>query len=309
MEINWIIHIIILICLGIATITDIKKREVPDTLNFGMMILGVVLGIIFSIINNSWDPLITSSIGLGIGYLIGAAMFYSGQWGGGDAKMLMGMGAIIGIPLSVISKSGLNIASSGIIDLGSLLMGKGGEIPFFITTIITIFIAGGIYGLFYSIGLIIKNWKEFKNEFRKKREEKKIIKTRKLVLAGVLLILILMLITPYREVRLSIGILGVMIFTFQYLIIISKVIENTCLIKTVPVRRLTEGEWIVEDVIVEGKRICGPKDLGISLEQIKKLKKLKIKTIKIKEGIPFIPGFLLGYILMIILNNWINILI
>lgn len=289
MEINLIIHIVIMIGLAIATITDIKKREVPDSLNFGLIILGIIIGIILSVIRSNWQPIIASVIGLAIGYVVGAIMFYTGQWGGGDAKMLMGMGSVIGVQWTEISK----------IVTGNF------SVPYFITTIITIFIAGGVYGVFYTIGLIIKNWKEFKEEFRKKRQEKQALKLRKIVIGICLAIIILMLIVNDQRIRLVFGIMGLFIFLGQYLAIVSKVVEQVCMIKTIPIRKLTEGDWIVEKIIVKGKEICGPKDLGISLEQIEELKKSKVRTIKIKEGIPFIPGFLLGYILMIIFGNWI----
>lgn len=288
MAVHWIIHAIILIGLGIATITDIKKREVPDTLNFGLIILGIVLGILSSIFANSWQPIISSVLGLAIGYGVGALMFYTGQWGGGDAKMLMGIGAILGVQWA---------------ELVGLLTGIG-DIPFFITTIITIFIAGGIYGFAYAIFLIIKNRKEFKMEFRKKREEKNMVKVRKIILGITALIILIMLLVNDKFLKMALGMIAVFVFFGQYLFIISKVVEKVCMIKTIPVRALTEGDWIVEDVVVKGKRICGPKDLGVSLDQIEELKKKKVRTIKIKEGIPFIPGFLLGYILMVVFGNW-----
>ena len=86
--------------------------------------------------------------------------------------------------------------------------------------------------------------------------------------------------------------------------------------KYVDPEKLTEGDWIVNDVLVGGKRICGPKDLGISLEQIGHLIKLKhkkkIKKVLIKEGIPFIPAFFLGFIVTLILQEkiifWISML-
>lgn len=290
MAVHWIMHLIILIGLSIATVTDIKKREVPDTLNFGLIILGVIMGIIASVFTTSWQPVITSIIGLTIGYGVGALMFYTGQWGGGDAKMIMGMGAILGVSWT---------------SLKGLLIGTG-DVPFFITTIITIFIAGGVYGFAYAIFLIIKNRKEFKVEFRKKREEKNMIKVRKIILGITGLLVLSMFFVDDKFLKMSLGMITVFVFFGQYLFIISKVVEKVCMIKTIPVRALTEGDWIVEDVVVKGKRICGPKDLGVSVDQIEELKKKKVRTIKIKEGIPFIPGFLLGYILMVVFGNWLS---
>ena len=80
------------------------------------------------------------------------------------------------------------------------------------------------------------------------------------------------------------------------------------MIKEVLPDKITEGDWIVEDVIVDNKRICGPKDLGIEKEQIKELLRLKsrnkIKTVLVKYGIPFIPSFLLAFLFSWIFDNF-----
>jgi len=72
------------------------------------------------------------------------------------------------------------------------------------------------------------------------------------------------------------------------------------MLKKVDVGKLTEGDWIVKDVKVDGKRICGPKDLGISKKQIRQLLRFrargKIRKVLIKEGMPFVPSFLMGFI-------------
>ena len=84
------------------------------------------------------------------------------------------------------------------------------------------------------------------------------------------------------------------------------------MIKKIPIEKLTEGDWIVKDVMVDNKRICGPKDLGIEKKQIAQLIKLKqkgkIQNIVIKEGIPFVPSFLIAYIATLLLGNWLLLL-
>ena len=91
--------------------------------------------------------------------------------------------------------------------------------------------------------------------------------------------------------------------------VVGKVVEETMMIKSMHVSKITEGEWIRKEVKVKGKVICGPKDkLGVSTKQIAELKKHKIKTVTVKQGIPFIPGFLLGYLVIMLVGNWINIL-
>ena len=69
-----------------------------------------------------------------------------------------------------------------------------------------------------------------------------------------------------------------------------------------------EGYIDLKDYFVDGKKICGPKDLGISKKQIRQMialkQKKKINKIKIKEGIPFVPSFLIAFILSLMFGAW-----
>ena len=73
--------------------------------------------------------------------------------------------------------------------------------------------------------------------------------------------------------------------------------------KYISVDKLTEGDWVAEDIIVKGKLICSKKDLELTKEQISKLRKLKIKNVFVKEGIPFVPSFLIGLLITLIWGN------
>jgi len=79
------------------------------------------------------------------------------------------------------------------------------------------------------------------------------------------------------------------------------------MLKQLSPERLTEGDWIAKDVIIAGKRIAGPKDLGVSKKQISLLQKLKrqrkLNTVLVKQGVPFVPSFLLAYIAALAFGN------
>ena len=98
--------------------------------------------------------------------------------------------------------------------------------------------------------------------------------------------------------------LVVLVLVGYYLVLFMKVLEKTCLVKELPVSKLTEGDWIFKEVKVKGKKVCGPKDLGISVQQIALLKKLKVKKVWVKEGIPFVPSFFIAYILTLWKASW-----
>jgi prepilin signal peptidase PulO-like enzyme (type II secretory pathway) len=286
-----IINSIIMFGLLFGSYVDLKKREVPDYLNYSLLAIGLMFAVLNSIFLNSFLPIVFSLSGLLFGFLFGALMFYTGQWGGGDAKMLMGIGALIGLNYK---------------EVFSLFSFNANSFPLLFTIIFTFMFAGSIYGIIYVFVLMFKNWKIVSNELKKKLSNKN---TRFFQLISFVVGFICFYFAwqnNFHLIKLGFFILGVGVIFLTELFYIIKIVEQKCMIKIVDVKTITEGEWIVDEIKVDGKYICGPKDLGISNEQIELLKKNKIKKIKIKLGIPFIPGFLIGYIIILIFGNWIS---
>ncbi|MGM5481057.1 MAG: prepilin peptidase [Nanobdellota archaeon] len=279
----WLSHAIILVGLGYASYTDLKTREVPDFLNYTLMALGIILAGVASILSGTISPVFHSITGLLGGYLLGSLMFYTGQWGGGDAKMLMAIGAIHGIAIPQI---------------------LGGEVPFFVTTFISFMLAGALYGLVYAIVLMLKNLRTVAEELSKHHSKAQASMVRNIVFGIGIIGLGSIFLVNDVALQIMIGLMVGFLVVGYYMLLLGRIVEKTCMIRDVPLRKLTVGDWIVEDVNVDGKRVCGPKDLGISETQIKELKKHKIKNVKVKYGIPFIPGFLLGYAIMLVFGNW-----
>ncbi|MGA1822654.1 MAG: hypothetical protein ACMUIG_09005, partial [Thermoplasmatota archaeon] len=100
----------------------------------------------------------------------------------------------------------------------------------------------------------------------------------------------------------------IFLYAMFYLFIFIKNVEKVAMFVDVAPEKLTEGDWIAKDYFDGKKKICGPKDLGIEKKQIKKLiamkKKGKIKKVKIKLGIPFVPSFLIAYVITLALGAW-----
>lgn len=280
--------IILSICLAaliIGTITDIKTREVPDWLNYGLIFTGFGIRLIYSAAASDWWFILYGLAGFGAFFLVSLAMFYAGQWGGGDAKMFMGLGAMLG----------LNFNENLFLD--SFLVG------FFINLLFV----GALYGLLWSSVLAVAKRKFFIKEFRHMLQARKFILLRRGVLLVILLILVSMFIIDDLFLRISLLSLSFLMLIGLYLWPFVKSVENACMYKRVFPKQLTEGDWIADDVKIDGKLIAGPKDLGIEKKQIKKLlafyEQGKVNKIKIKEGIPFVPSFLIGFILALAFGN------
>lgn len=255
--------------------TDIKTREVPDWVSYSLIISGLGLRALYSAINLDWAFLISGLIGFGIFFALAWILFYTGQWGGGDAKVLMGLGALIGFELTPFT--------------------------FLISFFINLLLVGALYGIIWSIYLAIKNKNKFSKEFRKLSNKIKRIKMIMFVL--VFLIIILSFFASDLSTRILSLILAILIYLGYYAYVFMKTVENSSMYKMYDIKRLTEGDWIVKVIKHKGKYICGPKDLGITKEQIKLLKKYKIKQVLVKEGIPFIPPKLIAFIVTYFWGN------
>ena len=82
-----------LLALGLATIFDFWKRQIPDLVPIALV--GWAVGsTAFGMSSQGW---ISMALGLGLGASIGALLFWLGGFGGGDAKLLAAVGATLGL--------------------------------------------------------------------------------------------------------------------------------------------------------------------------------------------------------------------
>ena len=281
--------IIALIAVLIGSYTDIKTLEVPDWLNYSLIAIGLGGNLIFTVANSDTSYIVKSLTGLGISFIIGLIMFYTGQWGGGDSKMIFGLGSMFGFDY----KSMLNF-----------------EFDFFTKFFINMLVAGAAYGLTWVFIMALKNRKKLVRKTKIAFRNKKLKRIRLLSgFVAIIGLIIIYFLPGYfdAELRVLLSLSVVILYFMNYLFIIIKIVEEVSMVKLINPEKLTEGDWIVNDVIVNEKRITGPKDLGISKENIEKLIKFKqqgeIGKIKVKYGIPFVPSFLIALIYTIIFNN------
>lgn len=280
--------------LIVASITDLKTREVPDFLNYGLVFFGVALNIMLSIFYADYRFFLGSIIGLAASYGIGWLMFYAGQWGGGDSKMLMGLGSLFGIPFAL-------------------------QNSFMLAFLLNILLAGAIYGLLWVFWLAFSKRKKYGASFKKLTSTPQ-HRTLRFICLGMLLSVLALIpidfapllalisidIAPYA---LKMMVLWLLFFPalLYYVWLLIKCVEKSSMLVLLPISKLTEGDWIVKDVHIKGKYICGPKDLGISKKQIKLLRqygqKKLISKILVKQGIPFIPSFLLALLFTLLWGN------
>jgi prepilin peptidase CpaA len=87
--------VLLLLTLGllvVGTACDLRRREIPDVVPLALLALGVISRALH-VSPLGWLSLV---LGFGAGAAIGVVMFWSGGFGGGDAKVLAALGAIVG---------------------------------------------------------------------------------------------------------------------------------------------------------------------------------------------------------------------
>jgi prepilin peptidase CpaA len=89
---NVLVVTITLVLLLLATVCDLRKREVPDWIAVAILLWGTV-ATIFRLHEVGWLDLM---LGTAIGFGLGAVVFYFGGLGGGDVKLLAAIGAVSG---------------------------------------------------------------------------------------------------------------------------------------------------------------------------------------------------------------------
>ncbi|MBI5072246.1 prepilin peptidase [Candidatus Woesearchaeota archaeon] len=288
--------------LFIGSIIDLKTREIPDMLSFGLLALGFGISIIASLFYVDFSYIISSLLGFLFCFLFSLIMFYTGQWGGGDAKMLMALGALIGFSLQdVLSLFSFSYFSSSL--LFSSFSVFLTSFPFLVVFLLLVFFVGGLYGLVWLLALLLIHRKTFFPKyaaFLLSSAQKK----QQLILWSIAIILVL---SSFFFFDLSffiaflVCLFLVLFLSYAYPII--KILEEIAFVKEIPVSLVTEGDWLSEDVIVHGETIARKRDLGISSEQLQRLHVLahegKIKKVKVKYGIPFVPSFFIAFIVCV----------
>jgi len=252
-----------------ATIQDLKTREIANWLNFSLIVFALGFRFFYSLFfQQGFEFFYQGVIGLGIFFILGNIFYYGKLFAGGDAKLLIALGAIL--PLSLNFNTNLKI---------------------FTFFLLLFLIVGAIYSLVVSFVLCLRNFKNFKKEF-----SKLLRKNKKQVYLPMILGLILMIL-GFLEV--SSFFFGIFIFILPYLYFYSKAVEEVCMVKKINSRNLREGDWLYKNIKI-GKNILKVNWNGLTKKEISFLRKNK-KFVLIKQGIPFSPTFLISFLIFIYL--------
>jgi Flp pilus assembly protein protease CpaA len=253
-----------------AVFQDFKTREIANWITFSLAIFALAFRFFYSLFGKTdFSFFFQGLIGFGIFFALGNLFYYSRVFAGGDAKLMISLGAIL--PISAVFS--INLFS-------------------FVTFLLIFLFSGFAYILIASLVLCIKNFKPFKKEFlsRIKKNKKVSIFFNFLGFAFII----------FGIFQFTFLILGLLIFFIFYLYIFSKSIDEVCMIKNILSKHLREGDWLYSDVKI-GKNLIKASWDGLTKKEISQIKKKYDRT-KIRQGIPFSPNFLISFIIFIALK-------
>lgn len=275
-EVNFLFGMAV-IWIIFATVEDIRTSEIANWLNISLAVFAIGFRFFYSLFEmNSFAFFYQGLIGLGIFVILGNLFYYGRMFAGGDAKLMMALGAI------------LPISSNLAVNLKVFFM----FISFFL-------LAGAIYGIVVSVVFGFINFSRLKKEFRIQLKKKK-----KFVLSFIIISIIFLLLGFWA---LEFFYLGIFAFIFPYFYLYVKSIDESCMVKNVSTKKLTVGDWLYKNVKVGKKTIKATWD-GLTEKEIKVLQKKK--KVLVRYGIQFAPAFLISFVLLwaVLEFNWVRIL-
>jgi len=108
-----------LVLLAVAAVIDLNTREIPDGITVALLLFAAS-GAYFGWVGIRWWMVLS---GLLLGLLIGWALFHFAEFGGGDAKLIAGVGAVLG-PVGLLFVLFWMALAGGVLALIAMLRGQ-----------------------------------------------------------------------------------------------------------------------------------------------------------------------------------------
>ncbi|TWT94721.1 prepilin peptidase [Stieleria varia] len=114
-----VIASIVLLLLATATVCDLRTREIPDWISVAIGVIAVVVSLM-----GWWDlEILWVIVGGLLGLLVGLGLFRFAHLGGGDAKLIISLGLLVGPVGLLIVLFGMAIAG-GVLSVIAMVRGQ-----------------------------------------------------------------------------------------------------------------------------------------------------------------------------------------
>lgn len=252
-----LLFLIYFVGILIALFQDFKRREVDVWLN----LLILFSGFSYLLFNRESFQIIQFAFLLLIVGGVSVLFYYSRFFAGGDACLLFAM-----TPLFVANDFYTSLFYLGIF-------------------LIAMIFSGAVYGLIYLMVSSVINYRKIGKGFIYNLNN---LPTKILIMLGV----IMMFLGYFNLIFLS---LSLSILFFIFIFALAKVLEKNVFTREISTKNLREGDLLVGSISIGKKKFKYDWE-GLSLKDVKFLNRFN-KKVKIKEGLPFVPAFLIALII------------
>lgn len=262
----------------ISAIWDLKTTEIPDSIPYIMIAIALITyGVQSYTEANYWiigNSLIVGLSLLGFGFL----MYYFGQWGGGDAKLLSAIGFLL--PVVPLGFSSLRF-------------------PFPLSFLFNLFLVGAVYMLFYALVMAASNRRIVNKFLSDVKSSSKILFLSSASLFFVFIFLNLLVATTFSiainaDFLLTNSVIPLIATIFILLIWkFAKAVEEIGFKEKIPVSKLKIGDVPMHFKFWE----------GITEKELKKIKRSGKRFIWIKSGVRFAPAFPLALLFTLLVGD------
>jgi len=249
---------------SLAAAWDLKTTEIPDNIPHAMIAIAIIFYAAQSYLAGSYWPLLNSlMVGLGL-LALGFVMYFTGQWGGGDAKILAAVGFLV-----------------------PTFQTQSFFLPFAASYLVNVFLVGAAYMIVYAIAVAVINKKIMAEFFRGMKASKNVFLFGSVALFAALLAANFFMLKSFGFSLSAAEIVSNSIFPLAATVALfvmwkfAKIVEDVGFKKKIKVSQLKVGDVLLESKVWD----------GVTEKQLKKIKSSGKKYVVIKEGVRFAPAF------------------
>ena len=287
---GYIGFLIALLGSSVAAWWDLRTTEVPDYVSVTTAAAGLLFNAGLWIYTGEPFYIISSLVVGTVFFAVGWIFFMTGVWGGADALVMGAAG--YALPYLPEAFSPLFVA----------------EWPFAFTLLFNIFIVGTIYTLGFAVYQGLKSEKVMSEFLKDMKDYWKRIVWIFVLYSGVLLGVSHFYGSGVSEgvqyIQLTAPLLVGMLMVYRYL----RIVEDHGMREEIPVEELSEGDVLAEDVETEEGTIDSGKIVGITGEQVERIKEVS-ERVSIKYGVMFVPAFPVAILLSVTVGDIIYMLL
>ena len=268
--------------LAAASYFDLRDGEIPDKLSFTLALLMVAFSLLSVVFGYGIALLRSAPVGVAY-FAFGYLLYRLGQWGGGDVKIMGGVGLSLGL-LDYLGFHWSNVELA----------------PYYLSFFVNMGIASIPYIIAYSVILSFRK-PSVLSKFRQTMGSWRFILGFSLLAVPP--------VAAYLSGRTLVSYVMALPPLYLLLSIYLKSVEYEALQKTVSVSDLSEGDVLAEDLVVDGVRIESKRSIeGMYCQKAEEIKKLALDgkippEIRVKWGVKFVPIIALAYALTLYRGN------